>query len=300
MEHAEYISDAVSFVKQAFMHIDGIITWVKLFLAITIPFLAGTALATLILQFLIKPLLVGLLVTPNLGFTEGGISHILQYLAVLIGMLFPLIFPIYQGYLYTCMQSRKIPGTENLFGYFFTGWKTNILLLYYAIPLIVIFILYAILFTFITGALDLIVARDISRFASVIDYASLTGYLVLEFATFLFLALFACIGLVHIARTGSLKQSVNMGNIADIIRRIGWYNYILCIMIVTILILTTVVLFLILASIFDFAVAANIIFAALFIFVMIPIGVFAVRYLSNVYDAAFIEEEEDIEEFDDF
>lgn len=300
MEHAEYISDAVSYMKQAFSQFDGIITWVKLFLAIIIPFLAGSALATLLLQFLLKPVLISVLVTPNLGFTEGGISHILQYAAVVIGIIFPFLFPIYQGYLYTCMQTGSIPGTRNLLRFFFSGWKTNILLLYYAIPLIVIFILYAILFTFLTGALDLIVSHDISGVAALIDYASLTGYLILEFATFLFLSLFACIGLVHIARTGSLKQSVNMGGIVDIIRKIGWYNYLLCIMIITILLLTILVLFLTLASIFDFAVVSNILFAALFVFVLIPVGVFVARYLSNVYDVAFIEEEEDIEEFDDF
>ena len=36
------------------------------------------------------------------------------------------------------------------------------------------------------------------------------------------------------------------------------------------------------------------------LFVIIPLGVFVTRYLANVYDTAFLETEEDIEEFDDF
>ena len=55
-----------------------------------------------------------------------------------------------------------------------------------------------------------------------------------------------------------------------------------------------------LAGIFDFAVAANIIFFGLMIVVMIPTGVFVTRYLANIYETAFLEPEDDIEEFDDF
>ena len=36
------------------------------------------------------------------------------------------------------------------------------------------------------------------------------------------------------------------------------------------------------------------------IFVMIPVGLFVTRYLTNIYETAFLEPEEDVEEFDDF
>ena len=77
MEHAEHIAEAVSYTKDTFLQIDGIITWVKLFLAIIIPLISGFGLATLILQFLVKPALVSILVGPNLGFTEAGIAYML-------------------------------------------------------------------------------------------------------------------------------------------------------------------------------------------------------------------------------
>ena len=300
MEHAEHIAEAASYTKDTFLQIDGVITWLKLFLSIIIPIVAGFSISALILQFAVKPVLVNLLVTPNLGFTEAGIAYMLQYLAVCIGLLFAFFFPYYQGYLSCSMQNREVCYPENFSVLFSTGWKTNALLLYYLIPLIVIFLLYGILFTFLNGAMNIIITGELSWLSAVIDYVSLIGYIILEFVTFIFLALFACIGLVHLSRTGSLKESVNMGRVADIIKRIGWYDYLLCIVISTILLLTVAVFFLGMASIFDYAAAADIIFFCLMLFVMIPAGLFVTRYLTNIYDTAFQEQEADIEEFDDF
>ena len=45
MEHAEHIAEAVSYTKDTFLQIDGIITWIKLFLAIIIPLISGFGLA---------------------------------------------------------------------------------------------------------------------------------------------------------------------------------------------------------------------------------------------------------------
>ncbi|MBQ9831262.1 MAG: DUF4013 domain-containing protein [Methanocorpusculum sp.] len=300
MEHAEHLAEAVAYTKDTFLQIEGLITWVKLFLAVIIPLLSGYAAATLFLQFIIKPILVNILVTPELGFTENAIAYMLQYPAVLIGILCIFLFPYYQGYLCRCMKDREIPKQLSFSGLFRTGWKINALILYYAIPLIVLLLLYAILFSYLNEALDIILAGEFAALSAVIDYTALAVYIILEILTFIFLSLFGCIGLVHLSRTGSLKESVNMGHIADIIRRIGWYDYILCIVIITIIILTILVFFLGLAGIFHYAPAANIIFSGLLLFFLIPTGIFVTRYLANIYDTAFVETEEDIEEFDDF
>lgn len=300
MEHAEQIAEAVSYTKDTFLQVDGIVTWVKLFLAAVIPFAAGYGIATILLQFIIKPLLVSVLVVPTLGFTEAGIAYMLQYLAAVIGILFLFLFPYVPGYFYRSMQNREIRKLDDLFGLFFSGWKVNALVLYYAIPLVVIFLLYAILFTYMNGALNFVLNGDLSGIAAAVDYLSLAVYLILEFATAVFLALFACIGLVHLARTGSLRKAVNMGTIAGIIKRIGWYDYILCIVIITIILLAVAVIFLGLASIFGYTAVANTVCFCLLLFVAIPTGIFVTRYLANIYDTAFTEPVEDIEEFDDF
>ena len=300
MEHAEHIAEAVSYTKDTFLQIDGIITWIKLFLAIIIPLISGFGLATLILQFLVKPALVSILVGPNLGFTEAGIAYMLQYLAVVIGIIFVFLFPYYQGYLCRSMKTREITKAEDFSGLFFSGWKINTLIIYYLLPLIAIFLLYALLFTSLNGALDTIFTGEMAWLETVMDYALLILYIIVEFATFIFIALFGCIGLVHLARTGSFKEAVKFKKISALIKRIGWYDYILCIVIVTLILLTVAVFFVGLAGIFDFAVAANIIFFGLMIVVMIPTGVFVTRYLANIYETAFLEPEDDIEEFDDF
>lgn len=300
MEHAEQIAEAVSYTKDTFLQIDGIVTWIKLFLAIIIPLISGFGLATLVLQFLVKPALVSILVNPNLGFTENGIAYMLQYLAVVIGLIFVFLFPYYQGYLSRSMKTRDIIKAEDFSGLFFSGWKINALLIYYLLPLIAIFLIYAALFALLNGALDNIFAGEIEWLGTVMDYVLIILYIIIEFATFIFLALFGSIGLVHLARTGSLKDSVNIGKISALIKRIGWYDYILCIVIITLILLSVAVLFLGLAGIFSYAAAANIVFFGLMVIVMIPTGVFVTRYLANIYETAFIEPEEDIEEFDDF
>ena len=300
MEHAEHIAEAVSYTKDTFLQIDGIVTWIKLFLAIIIPLISGFGLATLVLQFLVKPALVSILVNPNLGFTEDGIAYMLQYLAVVIGLIFVFLFPYYQGYLSRSMKTRDIIKAEDFSGLFISGWKINALLIYYLLPLIAIFLIYAALFALLNGVLDNIFAGEIAWLGTVMDYVLIILYIIIEFATFIFLALFGSIGLVHLARTGSLKDSVNIGKISALIKRIGWYDYILCIVIITLILLSVAVLFLGLAGIFSYAAAANIIFFGLMVIVMIPTGVFVTRYLANIYETAFIEPEEDIEEFDDF
>lgn len=300
MEHAENIAEAISYTKDTFLQIDGIITWVKLFLTIIIPTVAGYAVSSLFLQFVIKPILVSVLVVPGLGFTENGIAYMLQYPAVLFGILCIFLFPYYPGYLSRCMRDREIPKPESFSGLFRSGWKINALILYYGIPLIVILLLYGILFTYMNGALDLILTGDFAELAAVIDYAALAVYSILEIITFIFLALFSCIGLVHLSRTGSFKEAVNMGHIAEIIRKIGWYDYLLCIVIINIIVLTVLVFFLGLAGIFGYNPIANAVFVSLMLFFLIPTGIFVTRYLANVYDTAFVETEEDVEEFDDF
>lgn len=300
MEHAEQIAEAVSYTKDTFLQIDGLLTWLKLFLSVIIPFAAGFGIASLLLQFIVKPLLVSILVVPTLGFTEDGIAYMLQYLAVIIGLLFIILFPYVQGYLYRSMQNREIQKVDDFFGLFFAGWKINALILYYVIPLVVIFLLYALLFTYMNGAMDLLLTGEFSSLAALVDYLSLAGYIILEFGTAVFLSLFSCIGLVHLARTGSLREAVNMGSIAGIIKRIGWYDYLLCIVIITIIMLSVMVFFLGIASIFSYTALASIICFCLTVFALIPAGIFVTRYLANVYDTAFVEAEEDVEEFDDF
>jgi len=300
LEHAEHIAEAVSYTKDTFLQIDGIINWIKLFFAIIIPILSGFAIASIILQFIVKPALVTVLITPNLGFTEGAISYILQYIAVLTGLVFVFFFPYYQGYLYCSMKRPDNLQMASLHTLFVSGWKINAVLLYYVLPLIIIFLLYAALFAAVNSAVHIILPSDLAGFETVFDYILVIGYLVAEFITAILVSLFGCIGLVHLARTGSVKQAVNMRNIAGLIKKIGWYDYILSIVIITILLLTTSVLFLGIAGIFNYAAVSNTILFVLMLFVIIPLGVFVTRYLANVYDTAFLETEEDIEEFDDF
>lgn len=295
MEHAELISGALSYIKETYFRLSAAPMWVKLFLYIIIPILGGIAAATILLQVIIKPLIIPILISPDTGFTEAGLTGILQYIAVLMGFACVFFVPLFQGYLYRIMRSGGSPDTDNRWSLFFSGWRINLVLIYYAIPLIVIFLIYTIIFTYIKGAVSVY-----THMTAVIDVVTTFSYVAIEFVTFIFVGLFAFIGIVHLARSGSLREAVSMNLMASIIKRIGWYDYILCIVIMTIMFLVLSVIFLSFSSLFNYNLAANIIFIGIYLFLMVPLATFFVQYISEVYDTAFIIQEDDNEEFDDF
>ncbi len=301
MEHADLISDAFTYVKSSFFRLSSLPVWLKLFLYLIVPIISGILVATIILQFAVKPILVNLFVTSSFGFTENSIGGILQYVAIILGLLCVFFVPLFQGYLYRVLRGgADAPDCNNRWGLFFSGWRVNLVLLYYAIPLVVIFLLYSIAFAFLKGAVGTYISSATFQVTTVLDVLTTFSYIAIEFVTFIFVALFAFVGLAHLARTGSLREAVNMSGVAVIIKRIGWYDYILSIVIMTIFFLMLSVIFIGFAGAFSYLPVSNTILTGLYLFLIIPLGTFFARYLSNVYDTAFIIPEDDDAEFDDF
>ena len=302
MEHADIISGAFTYTKNAFFGLKQLPRWIVLFLYFVIPILCGLVVASILLHLILQPFLVNLLVNDNYGFTVTSISGLLQYAAVILGLACVLFVPLIQGYCYRIFKSdgKELPDHTNLWGLFFSGWRVNAVILYYAIPIIVITMLYSLVFSYFFPDVGMYATIDLLQWESIVFVLTTFSYVALEFITLIFVSLFAFVGLVHLARSGSLREATSIRGIAGIIKKIGWYDYILSLVIMSILLLLVTFVIVALAQVFAFNGVAIVILLGLYLFVLIPMLVFFIRYISQVYDTAFVVPEEDDADFDDF
>ncbi|HJJ38776.1 MAG TPA: DUF4013 domain-containing protein [Methanocorpusculum sp.] len=299
MEHAELISKAFGDVKKSLFGFSTFPTWIKLFLLILVPVIIGGIAATIILQLIVKPILVAFFVNDNYGFTEAGLTHTLQFFAILFAFLCLFIVPLFQGFMYRLIRSDAFPKIGNGFGLFFSGWRVNIVCLFYAIPMLIIYALFGLLYYFAAGKVSAISTFVIGG-NSIGNIVVFIIYLALQFITFIAVSLFAIISLVHVARGASYKDAFRFRNTAKIIKEIGWYNYILCVVICAIFVLILTVIFLGIAMGFTGNLLANVIVVFIYLFLLIPIATFCCRYLTLVHDVGTAPKEEDVEDFDNF
>lgn len=302
MEHADIISGAYTYTKEAFFGLKQLPRWIVLFLYFVIPILVCLVVSSLILQLAVLPALTGLLVNDNYGFTASSLSGLLQYLAVIISLSCVFFVPLIQGYCYRIAKSEdgEMPDHTNIWGLFFSGWRINFVILYYAIPIIVISLIYAMIFYYLFPEAGLYTTIDVLALESLFTVLITLSYVAIQFITMILVSLFAFVGLVHLTRSGSLAQATHLRGIAAIIKKIGWYDYILSLVIMSILFLLVTFILITLAQFFAFNGVAIVILIGVYLFVMIPIIVFFIRYLSQVYDTAFIVPEADETDFDDF
>jgi len=294
MEHAELISGSFNDTKNSLFRLNRLPHWFKLFLSMALPIIVGTIVSNIILQVIVKPILIDVLINDSLGFTENNISYLLNCASLVFGFLCVFIFPFYQGYMYKVMRLNIVPETQNILSNFFKGWKVNIILLYFSIPLFFILLIY----TFIYSVWEQTIGPSTlnSAFQTVTDF----GFLFLMILCIIFVALFAMIGLMHMARTGSMREGVNLHHIIAIIKKVGWYNYILSIVFMAIIFLIFYVIFLAIGDAIGANIVGQCILTGVRIFFLIPVATFLCRYISRVYDTAFIQPENDTDEFDEF
>ncbi|MDV0444439.1 DUF4013 domain-containing protein [Methanorbis rubei] len=301
MEHAEIIAGAYTFTKNAFFSINHLPRWIVLFFYIVGPIIVGFIAATIVLQLIVLPILVNLLVGPDFGFTPEVLSGLLGHFAVLIGLACVLFVPLMQGYCYRLFRTGDtMPDTGNLWGLFFNGWRINITLFIYAIPLMVISFIYMLVFMYFFPDTGLYSAADVLQLEGMMYVGTVFSYAAIQFVTTLIIILFACVGITHLCRTGSIREAISLRKVAEIIGKIGWYDYILSLVIMSILYLMITFVTMSLGQLFSNNVFLIGVLMVLYIFVLVPITVFFIKYLSIVYDTAFQPEEADTEEFDFF
>jgi len=92
----------------------------------------------------------------------------------------------------------------------------------------------------------------------------------------IFIIIFSFIGAVRFARTGKISEAFNFSAILAQIRRIGWINYIVALLIIF-------VIGFIFGMIFNVLVIGNVIGFAVMFVICVPFIVFTGRYTALVY-----------------
>jgi hypothetical protein len=301
MEHADIISGAYTYTKEALLGQGGFSRWLILFIYIVGPVVAGFLVAALVCQMILLPILVNFLVNNSFGFTGENLSAILMYLATLIGVACIFLVPLMQGYCYRILRSgNELPPLHNTWGLFFNGWRMNITLIIYAIPLLITSLVYALIFLYFFPDAGIYAPAEVIEAEGFWYVATVFSYSAIQFITLICISLFALVGLAHLANTGSIAEAVGFTRIAGIIRKIGWYDYLLAIVIMSILFLLLLFVLISVSEFFQGNIIAIGILTGLYIFVLIPVVLFITKYLSEVYNTAFHQDDEDDMEFDDF
>jgi len=201
---------------------------------------------------------------------DAVIGKWMQWLLLVIATLL-LCLPLL-GYTLKVLRGEKpAPEVTGWGTLFIDGIKYIIVSLIWAIPCLIV--LFFFLGSLITGA-----ALNSPEAA----IAAIMGALVF-FLLFIIIAIltgiFATIGIVRFARTGSMGEAFNFGAILDTIGRIGWGTYIIALIIMIIvqfvigIVLGIITMIPVLGAIIQFILIA-------------PIALFEARYICQVYDAA--------------
>jgi hypothetical protein len=214
----------------------------------------------------------GNMVGESFGYAkEGLVGKWMKWILLLIATIL-LTLPL-MGYTLKILRGEKpAPEVNGWVTLFVDGIKYLIIGLIYAIPLIII------LFVSLAPLVGDIMANPTAGAAALTGAAIgtfLVGLLVLVIVAII-IGLFANIGIVRFARTGSMGEAFNFGAILETIGKIGWFNYIVALIIMGIIFGVIEVI----CSLIPFV-------GTLILFIIIPfLTLFQARYICLIYDSA--------------
>ena len=188
-----------------------------------------------------------------------------------------IIFPLILGYIMEIYRgTTPAPEMEQWGKKFIDGLKFFVAALIYAIPVIIFIGIAALAFMPFSSTMGYapmnpgLIAGAIAGVIVGIIIAIIVGILV---------TLFSTIGLVRMAREDHFGEAFNFGAILATIRRIGWGNYIVALVVLWII---SLILGLILSAIAAIPFIGWLIWLFLFPLLLI----FESRYITQIYDAA--------------
>jgi hypothetical protein len=198
---------------------------------------------------------------------EGLVGKWTKWILLLIATIL-LTLPL-MGYMLKILRGNNpSPEVEDWGTLFIDGIKYLIIAIIYAIPLIIIMALALapVFAAAISGNTNLIIA-SIGAF--------LVGLLVFVIVAII-IGLFEVIGFVRFARTGSMGEAFNFGEILATIGKIGWITYIVALIIMGIILGIIELICLIIPIV-----------GGIILFILIPfLTLFEARYICMLYDSA--------------
>jgi hypothetical protein len=236
----------------------------------------------------------GLMLDDAFAFTKQGIfENTGRWLRLILAILclgIPLngyVMRIYRGI-------QPAPEVDNWGSLFVDGLKLMLLGLVYAIP---IFVLYAMIYgsIFMTALSGNSAQMDSAEIAGWIPNI---GLVLLMFLVEIAVGLIVPVASIILARTDSFSEAFNIGAILRYIGKIGWINYIIALILITLVIAIPIVIlvlgFILLGGIImvifkisNVTVLGFIFALVLIILTLAPLfAVFQARYVTRVYDSA--------------
>lgn len=236
----------------------------------------------------------GLMLDDACAFTKQGIfENTGRWLRLILAILclgIPLngyVMRIYRGI-------QPAPEVDNWGSLFVDGLKLMLLGLVYAIP---IFVLYAMIY----GSIFMTALSGNSAHMDSAEIAGWTpniGLVLLMFLVEIAVGLILPVASIILARTDSFSEAFNIGAILRYIGKIGWINYIIALILITLVIAIPIVIlvlgFILLGGIImvifkisNVTVLGFIFALVLIILTLAPLfAVFQARYMTRVYDSA--------------
>jgi hypothetical protein len=211
---------------------------------------------------------IGTLVGESFAYAkEGLVGKWMKWILLLIATIL-LTLPLMGYTLRVYRGANPSPEVDDWGTLFVDGIKYLIVGLIYAIPLIIIGVIS------IMPLISAAVSGDTSQAMAAVG-TFLIG-LVVFIIVAIIIGLFANIGVVRFARTGSMGEAFNFSAILETIGKIGWLNYILALVVMGIIIG-------IVEMICNFIPYVGIVI----LFIIIPfISLFQARYICMLYDSA--------------
>ncbi len=215
---------------------------------------------------------------------EGIVGHWKRYILLIIGTI---IFPITCGYSVRVMSGiEPAPETGSIWRLFVDGIKLILIQIgYYIIPILVLIItsvIAVIMALPVDGTLELELDTTENPFLLFAIFPGLIASIGLFFILAVVVSLFASMGMVQFARTGSMTSAFELGDIVTRIRHIGWGKYILSLIAIWIIIgcisMATSLIYL------PDTMEMIILSCLLSILVTPILTIFSSRYLSLLYD----------------
>jgi hypothetical protein len=201
---------------------------------------------------------------------DAIIGKWMQWLLLVIATIL-LCLPLLGYSLKVLRGDKPAPEVKDWGTLFIDGIKYAIVVIIWAIPFLIVFFL-----TIGAGIVAMVGQNPEEVMGAVMGM--LFGLIVLAIVGILTM-IFSNIGAIRFARTGSMGEAFNLGEISATIGKIGWGSYIISLIVLFIVLIIIEVILSIIGMIPVLGLIINIVFIA-------PVTLFEARYLCQVYDAA--------------
>ena len=180
-----------------------------------------------------------------------------------------IIFPLLFGYVLEVLRGKKpAPEPADWGRLFIDGLKLIVIgVIFFIIPIIIC--------GFLAGGAIIALVLAIMSGHFLTAFASVVGALVLSAVIFIIFGLFAVLGIIRFARTGSMGEAFNFGAILAQGEKIGWVSYIFAVIVLAVIL-----------SIFTGILAVIPVVGQILLFILAPvIAIFKARYITLIYDS---------------